>query len=1120
MDMLKTGRLFTRRRRRRLALFTAVSLMSGSLGLSAPGAETAKDRVPDFPESPDSYVSTASDAEHATPSDAAMKITCEIIDLGDTLTTAEDTASLFSLRDGQVDLAPGKHERWIDRVLLPDYAEDFYEMLVEGSDNDGVDDILIDAGYFSAGSAVTIGSTVFNGIRICQFTDENDLPYVQRAIRAAYDAFDRDHPEVFWLSGETRLSVVSDGSYRHTVYFLLKSHSGSNADFDIRASQYRSEAFIIRGIEKRDRQVEAILRSAAGESVKNQILHFNQWLTSHNEYNTTSSGNYPWASRECITALEGNTGTDGPVCEAYARGFKVLCDALDIPCVLVDGNANGPHMWNYAQVGGKWYAVDVTWNDPSSSKVHGAVSGLENTDWLLLGSDTLVKTGGKYRSFLDSHPVSNTASIGGVSFTNGPELSEEQYPLNPTPTVAFPSSSQIVTYTGQTAAVAAPTITVETEDGKTQQLAVTPFYSYQRSGTAAFTDGLPTDAGTYVIRAQIPASDKYNSASGIMTLTIQKAAPALSVSASYSRAKTYDGRPFGPPAAAQVAVAGASCSDVRFTWYQTTASGSIRLNAAPSDAGTYLLVSAIDETDNTRAVSVNTEIVIKRRKISIAADPASKFYKDPDPELTYRVVNGSLADGDSLKGSLSRQPGENVSPEGYRILQGSLTGENNPSYEISFLPETFTIQKAPKIPAPETAALTDHDVELKPLDLGNGGGSVLYGYSGSDDPDHVVLWQDSPRFSDLTPGTTYFFFIRVSGSANYADAWESVPVTTRKTALAVPAAQDYVYTGSRITVNMAGYSPELMAMTGAASGTGAGDYTLQFRLLDAGRYSWENQPDGADTVSVTWSIARKPVTVKAADKTRTVSRDNPELTLETPADGVLTGDDKIDDLGVTLSTTARRSSPAGTYPITGTASPDTNYLVTIQPGTLTITRSGGSSSGGGSGSGSGGGSGSGSASLTAPNPGSGASGSWSLDGGRWRFLRSSGSYAAGRMDTGIQGNTVEFISWQLINSVWWAFGADGFAKEGWILDAGSNLWYSVDINSGMRTGWYRDGSDSNWYYLEPSGGHMLTGWQLVGGAWYYLNPVSQAGRPLGAMYHNERTPDGYFVREDGRWTGQ
>ena len=72
MDMLKTGSLFTRRRCRRLALFTAVSLMSGSLGLSAPGAETAKDRVPDFPESPDSYVSTASDAEHATPSDAAM----------------------------------------------------------------------------------------------------------------------------------------------------------------------------------------------------------------------------------------------------------------------------------------------------------------------------------------------------------------------------------------------------------------------------------------------------------------------------------------------------------------------------------------------------------------------------------------------------------------------------------------------------------------------------------------------------------------------------------------------------------------------------------------------------------------------------------------------------------------------------------------------------------------------------------------------------------------------------------------------------------------------------------------------------------------------------------------
>ena len=45
-------------------------------------------------------------------------------------------------------------------------------------------------------------------------------------------------------------------------------------------------------------------------------------------------------------------------------------DALDIPCILVCGNATNDnqttesHEWNYVELDGKWYAVDCTWDDP------------------------------------------------------------------------------------------------------------------------------------------------------------------------------------------------------------------------------------------------------------------------------------------------------------------------------------------------------------------------------------------------------------------------------------------------------------------------------------------------------------------------------------------------------------------------------------------------------------------------------------------------------------------------------------------------------------------------------------------------------------------------------------
>ena len=65
--------------------------------------------------------------------------------------------------------------------------------------------------------------------------------------------------------------------------------------------------------------------------------------------------------------LPGTVGS-GVVCEGYAKGFKVLCDQLGIPCVLIGGtvvqnNVREGHMWNGVQIGGRWYLVDATWDD-------------------------------------------------------------------------------------------------------------------------------------------------------------------------------------------------------------------------------------------------------------------------------------------------------------------------------------------------------------------------------------------------------------------------------------------------------------------------------------------------------------------------------------------------------------------------------------------------------------------------------------------------------------------------------------------------------------------------------------------------------------------------------------
>lgn len=65
----------------------------------------------------------------------------------------------------------------------------------------------------------------------------------------------------------------------------------------------------------------------------------------------------------------------------------------------------------------------------------------------------------------------------------------------------------------------------------------------------------------------------------------------------------------------------------------------------------------------------------------------------------------------------------------------------------------------------------------------------------------------------------------------------------------------------------------------------------------------------------------------------------------------------------------------------------------------------------------------------------------------------------------------------------------------------------------MAAGWHKDALDGRWFYLEPVGG----GTYVYDGAKSKWNYAGGSGHPLGSMYQNETTPDGYKVDENGAW---
>ena len=54
------------------------------------------------------------------------------------------------------------------------------------------------------------------------------------------------------------------------------------------------------------------------------------------------------------------------VCAGYAYTMKYLCDKAGIDCIVVSGKAEGgDHAWNIVKIGGEYYHVDLTWDDPA-----------------------------------------------------------------------------------------------------------------------------------------------------------------------------------------------------------------------------------------------------------------------------------------------------------------------------------------------------------------------------------------------------------------------------------------------------------------------------------------------------------------------------------------------------------------------------------------------------------------------------------------------------------------------------------------------------------------------------------------------------------------------------------
>lgn len=241
-------------------------------------------------------------------------------------------------------------------------------------------------------------------------SDENDFSALNKCFQSAWDAIIMDRVELFYIDiSKVELNIKTVTSENSTKYYLT---IGAKENSNYLEDGFENEEDVKDASTKLNNIRNGIIAQLTGDTY-NKILQVHDCIVDNIEYRTEISGHNSYN-------IYGALVNKSAVCEGYAESFKYIMDALNIPCILVVGeatNSNGTtesHEWNYVQIDGKWYAVDTTWDDPIL--VNGYLTNNIKYKYFLVGSNVIDT----------NHFPNGKVSQNGISFTY-PALEKEKY---------------------------------------------------------------------------------------------------------------------------------------------------------------------------------------------------------------------------------------------------------------------------------------------------------------------------------------------------------------------------------------------------------------------------------------------------------------------------------------------------------------------------------------------------------------------------------------------------------------------------------------------------------------------------------------------------------------------
>lgn len=245
----------------------------------------------------------------------------------------------------------------------------------------------------------------------------------------AYFAMVYDHPEMFWLYNQSETLI--DGSYLEygdgtwDVYLYLvepyENYTEEMTAFNEAAEDFLNEIDTT--------QSEMDIARQVHDKLVNLVTYDNDLLEETDD--TAGMQNLGHTAYGCF--VEDSYGNENhAVCDGYALAYEYLLQQLGIEAVFIPGYAGedesdvGGHAWSMANLDGKWYEIDCTWDDDDGayaqyaedetidSRIREALNNAEYMD--LLNHEFYAITTSRMRNFA---PETNDyfTTVNGTTFT-------------------------------------------------------------------------------------------------------------------------------------------------------------------------------------------------------------------------------------------------------------------------------------------------------------------------------------------------------------------------------------------------------------------------------------------------------------------------------------------------------------------------------------------------------------------------------------------------------------------------------------------------------------------------------------------------------------------------------